>query len=199
MHTLEKILGLLRAQGKHQKDLMEYLGISKNVFTDWKGGRNSSYQKHLPRIAEFLGVSVDSLLVGTKSAPVTRIPVRGAVAAGVPIEAIEEILDYEELDAHMAAQGEYMALKLRGESMEPRMRSGDVVIVRLQPDVDSGDIAVVMVDGADATVKKIRKSPDGIMLVPYNPSYEPIFYNNAQIESLPVTILGKVVELRAKF
>ena len=197
MHTLDNILRLLKERGKKQKDLMEYLDISKNVFTDWKGGRNSSYLKHLPRIATFLGVSVDTLLGNGVSD--TKIPVRGLVAAGLPIEAVEDILDYEEITADMAAKGEYMALKLRGESMEPRMKNGDVVIVRIQPEVENGDVAVVLVGGAEATVKKVRISADGIMLVPYNPSYEPVYFSKKEIEELPVTIIGKVVELRAKF
>ena len=83
--------------------------------------------------------------------------------------------------------------------MEPRIAQGDVVIVRKQSDVDTGDIAVVLVNGNEATIKKIKKRPDGIMLIPINTNYEVMFYNNTEIEELPVLILGKVVELRAKF
>ena len=99
----------------------------------------------------------------------------------------------------MATSGDYFALQVRGRSMEPRMKEGDVVIIRQQPDVDNGDIAIVLVNGNDATIKKIGKSSEGIMLVPTNPAFEPIFYNNREIMELPVKILGKVVELRAKF
>ena len=83
--------------------------------------------------------------------------------------------------------------------MEPKFSEGDVVIVRKQPDVNSGDIAVVLVNGDDATIKKIKKRPEGVMLIPSNPNYEPMFYSNQEIEELPVVVLGKVVELRAKF
>lgn len=62
MQTLEMISLLLSQQNKKQKDLCAYLGISKNVFTDWKSGRNKSYMRHLPKIADFFGVSVDYLL-----------------------------------------------------------------------------------------------------------------------------------------
>ena len=98
--------------------------------------------------------------------------------AGIPIDAIEEILDYEEISEDMATSGDYFALQVRGRSMEPRMKEGDVVIIRQQPDVDNGDIAIVLVNGNDATIKKIGKSSEGIMLVPTNPAFEPIFYNN---------------------
>ena len=79
------------------------------------------------------------------------------------------------------------------------MSEGDVVIVRKQEDADSGDICVVLVNGCDATVKKIKKDANGVMLIPFNSDYEPIHYSNKDIETLPVIILGRVVELRAKF
>lgn len=127
------------------------------------------------------------------------IPVLGRVAAGVPITATEEVLDYEEITLEMANRGKYFALRVQGDSMEPKISNGDVVIVRQQPDVDSGQIAVVMVNGEDATVKRVVKQPNGIMLVANNPSYQPMFYSNEDIEKLPVRICGRVVELRAKF
>lgn len=129
----------------------------------------------------------------------TRIPVLGDVAAGIPIEAIQDIVDYEEIDEALAATGEFFGLRLKGASMEPRMRDGDVVIVRKQDDADTGDVAVVMVNGDNATVKRIKKEPSGITLIPNNPAYDPIYYSNTEIRDLPVRIIGKVVELRAKF
>ena len=122
----------------------------------------------------------------------------GYVRAGIPIDAVEEILDYEEITQEMAAQGEHFGLQIKGDSMEPKFSDGDVIIVRKQSNVDSGDIAVVLVNGNDATIKKIKKRPDGIMLIPTNPAYEVMFYNNSEIDSLPVSIIGKAVELRAK-
>lgn len=71
---------------------------------------------------------------------------------------MEEILDYEEITPDLAATGEFFALKIRGHSMEPRMMEGDVVIVRRQDDVDSGDVAIVLVNGDEATVKRVKKA-----------------------------------------
>ena len=79
------------------------------------------------------------------------------------------------------------------------MSDGDVVIVRKQEDVDNGDIAIVLVNGDEATVKKIKKFDGGINLIPTNPEYDVITYTNNEIISLPVRIIGKVVELRANF
>lgn len=128
-----------------------------------------------------------------------KIPVLGYVRAGIPIDAVEEILDYEEISQEMASQGEYFALSVKGDSMEPRIQEGDVVIVRKQSDVDSGEIAVVLVNGNDATVKKFVKHENGVSLVAFNAKYEPMFYTCAEVECKPVTVLGKVVELRGKF
>lgn len=130
----------------------------------------------------------------------TRIPVLGYVAAGIPIEAIEDVIDYEELSPETVKDGaEYFALQIQGASMEPKISDGDVVIVRKQPDVDSGQIAIVCVNGDRATCKKVMKHPGGILLQPLNPTYEATFYSADEVQSLPITILGRVVELRAKF
>ena len=83
--------------------------------------------------------------------------------------------------------------------MEPRICAGDVVIVRKQDDAETGDIAVVLVNGDAATVKKIKKRPEGLLLIPLNPAYETMFYSMTDVETLPVQIIGKVVELRGKF
>lgn len=128
-----------------------------------------------------------------------RIPVLGDVAAGIPIEAIEDIVDYEEISTTMASTGEFFGLRIKGASMEPRMRDGDVVIVRKQDTAETGDVVVVLVNGDSATVKRIKKEPSGITLIPNNPAYDSIYYSNDEIQSLPVRIIGKVVELRAKF
>lgn len=129
-----------------------------------------------------------------------RIPVLGRVVAGIPLEAITDIIDYEEIPPSMARTGKFFALQVRGKSMEPTLRNGDVVIVRQQPNVENGEIAIVLVNGDEATVKEVKESPAGITLIGHNVAvYTPHFYTRDQIESLPITILGKVVELRRKF
>lgn len=128
-----------------------------------------------------------------------KIPVLGRVAAGLPITAVENIIDYEEIPSSLAASGEFVALQIKGQSMEPRIYEGDVVIVRVQPTAETGDLAVVIVNGDEATVKKIKILPEGILLQPFNPTYQPMFYSCSDIENKPVRIFGKVVELRAKF
>lgn len=108
-------------------------------------------------------------------------------------------MDYEEIDAAMASTGEFFGLRIKGSSMEPRMCSGDVVIVRKQDTAETGDTVVVLVNGESATVKKIKYGSDGISLIPTNPLFDVQFYSAADVERLPVRVIGKVVELRAKY
>lgn len=129
-----------------------------------------------------------------------RIPVLGRVIAGIPIAAITDVLDYEEITPELARSGDFFALQVKGKSMEPKLYENDVVIVKQQPDVESGETAIVLVNGNDATIKQIQKSESGITLIGYNVAiYKPKFYSNKEIENLPVQILGKVIELRRKF
>lgn len=128
-----------------------------------------------------------------------RIPVLGNVAAGIPIEAIEDIIDYEEISEELAHTGEFFALKIKGDSMSPRICDGDVVIVRKQNDAESGDVVIAMVNGDNATCKRLAKYPSGIRLIPLNQAYEPLFFSNEEIENKPVRIIGKVVENRQKY
>ena len=127
-----------------------------------------------------------------------RIPVLGDVAAGIPIEAIEDIIDYEEIPAEMAEHGQFFGLRIKGDSMEPRICEGDVVIVRKQEDADSGDTVIACINGDSATCKRLIKYPDQIVLMPLNNKYDPIVFTMEDVKNTPLTIIGKVVELRGK-
>lgn len=192
-----KQLKILREQ-RHlsQAKLAVSLGLSSSTIGMYESGEREPNYETLELIADFFNVNMEYLLSG-KMDP-TRIPVLGKVVAGIPLEAIQEIIDYEEVPQYMS-NDEYFGLQIKGDSMEPKFSEGDVVIVRKQEDVDSGDIAIVLVNGNEATVKKIKKFEGGINLIPTNHAYDVITYTNAEIESLPVRIIGKVVELRAKF
>lgn len=129
-----------------------------------------------------------------------KIKVYGRVAAGIPMEMIEDIYDEEDIPVDWTRGGkEYFGLVIHGESMLPRMKEGDIIIVRKQPDAESGETVVATVNGYEATCKVLRKSPTGIELLPTNPAFDPQYYANEQVRDLPVRILGKVVELRAKY
>lgn len=187
-----------------QDELAKRLGYkSRSTIAKIESGENDLTQKKVAAFAKALNVSIDFLMDGNGSennSQGVRIPVLGRVVAGIPLEAIEEIEDYEEIPRKMASSGEFFALRIKGRSMEPKLTEGDIVIVRKQEDVDSGDTAIVLVNGDEATVKQIKKTEAGIMLIGFNVEvYQPHFYSNEQIEALPVRIIGKVVESRHKW
>ena len=127
------------------------------------------------------------------------IPVLGDVAAGIPIENNEDIIDYEEIPERYLHIGTFFALRIRGDSMSPRICEGDIVIVKQQSDAETGDIIIARVAYGTATCKRLRKYADGALeLISINPSYEPMFYNREQVESEPVEVIGLVVENRQK-
>lgn len=128
-----------------------------------------------------------------------KIPVLGRVAAGIPINAITEIIDTEEISEDMAKTGDFFALQIQGDSMEPKISNGDVVIVRQQDDAETGDTVIALINGDDAVCKRLRKYKEGLELISTNPSYAPLYFDEETIKNKPVKIIGKVVELRAKF
>lgn len=199
---MQVLRSLRKQQGLTQREVADMLGIHCTTYTKYETGASEPSFEMLRKLTEIFGVSSDYLL-GRTSGPGEKVgkltPVLGDVAAGIPIEAITDILDYEEIDAALARTGEFFGLRIKGASMEPRMREGDVVIVRQQETADTGDTVVVLVNGDSATVKKIKYGQDGITLLPTNPAYDPLFYSAAEVESLPVRIIGRVVELRAKY
>lgn len=188
-----------------QVDLCKKLDISQGTLSGWENGKYEPDNKSLIKLSQIFGSTVDYLL-GSDFSPVetvsryVKIPVLGYVPAGSPREAIEHVLAYEELDVQQFDMNfDYFGLKIKGDSMMPRIQDGDIVIVRCQPDVENGEIAIIREARENVTCKLIRKHIDGISLVPYNSAYDVRFFTNKEIEECPVEILGKVVELRSRF
>lgn len=176
-------------------------GVGTSFINNVERGQTPSVAK-VQMLADYLGVTVSDLL-GERTptrGDVLRIPVLGTIPAGVPLEAIEDILDWEELPAAWGDGGrEYFALRVQGDSMYPSYLEGDTVILRKQDCCDSGDDCAVLVNGQDATLKEVRlRENGGLELRPRNPAYPPKLYDPADVQNLPVTILGVVVELRRK-
>lgn len=196
-----QLKNLRKKAGITQMQLSEYMGVTQATLSGWENEKFEIDTASLKKIADYFNVSVDYLLgrEAQKSKKGVLIPVLGRVVAGIPIDAIEEILDYEEITQEMANSGEFFALKIKGDSMMPRIQENDVVIVRKQSQVDNGSIAIVLINGNEATCKKVQYNEKGVALISYNSSYTPMFYTKEECLTLPVTIIGKVVELRAKF
>lgn len=194
---------LMDIHNKDRNDICKDLNFKYTTFTDWINAKTYPRIDKIEMMANYFGVSkADLVEIQPKQSSFSKgviINVYGSVAAGVPIEAIEDIVDTEEITQDLARTGTFFGLKIKGDSMEPRMTTGDVVIVRKQDDAESGDIVIATVNGSDATCKRLKKYENGIALLSTNPSYEPMFFSNQEIEEKPVKIIGRVVELRAKF
>ena len=202
----KKIKQAREAKGVTLNDIAEKIGVAKSTIQRYENGKISTPKLPVVHaIASALDVNPSWLVgkspnmyepVNVNRSSAVRIPVLGSVPAGIPLEAIEDVIDYEEIPSAMASKGDYFALKINGHSMEPQIMDGDVVIVLKTDDVDSGDIAIVMVNGDDATCKKILKQDTGVQLVPINPDFDPLFFTNKEIASKPVRIIGRVSEIR---
>ena len=196
-----------------QTQIAEMLGVTQAAVSKWEVSNVPPGVINSKKLAEILDVTVDELLKGEKSEPVKevqyvpsdrskkfiRVPILGRIPAGIPIEAIEEVEDWEDFPISDTIQGrQYFGLKIKGDSMEPEYRDGDTIIVQQQENCNSGDDCAVMVNGDDATFKRVRLHEDGLTLQPLNTKYDPRFFTAKEVQSLPVRILGVVVEIRRK-
>lgn len=210
MNFKTRLKQLRNERGISQRQLAEFLKVAPSTISMYENGQREPNFEVLESLADFFNVDLNYLL--GKSDKTTKlmledsqppqgiqIPVLGTVAAGIPISAVQDILDYEEVPQSWKSQGEFFGLRIKGDSMQPKMDDGDVVIVRQQSDANNGDTIIALVNGDDATCKKLQKTDNGIMLVSTNPNYLPMFFTNEEIVTKPVVILGKVVELRSKF
>lgn len=211
LELYKNIKRLREEKGLSQDSLAKLTGYTdRSSITKIEKGQVDLQQSKIELFAKALGTT-SSELVGwdSNASPLTDsirqkkkgviINVLGRVAAGIPLEAMEEIIDTEEITEEMAATGSFFGLKIKGDSMVPLICDGDIVIVRQQDDAENGDTVIATINGTDATCKRLRKYRNGIELIANNPTYDPLEFSNEDICEKPVCILGKVVELRRKF
>jgi len=201
MTLKDRIKELAKQRGISLPVLEADLGFGNSTIVKWD--KSTPNAEKLNAVAQYFGVTMDYLLNGTSNTTSSKkgiaIKVLGRVAAGIPIDAIEEIVDTEEITEEMAKTGNFFGLKIKGDSMTTSICNGDVVIVRQQNDAETGDIVIATINGDEAVCKRLRKYKNGIELISNNPSYKTLEFTNEEIENKPVKIIGKVVELRRKF
>ncbi len=184
------------------------MGFPSASVVKWKRGtipRGTTLQK----IADYFSVTVNDLLSDTPPAPSKlhreqgeKIAVLASVGAGIPLEAIVTF-DQDDPDAweeiSRTDDAQYFALRIRGNSMEPLIRYGEIVIVRKQEEYNDGDIVIALVNGDEGVCKLLEyRDNGGICLRSLNPEYPPLVFSREQIETLPVRIMGRCVERRGK-
>lgn len=207
----DNLKGFFIQKGVTQKELAKYMGVSAPTVNDWLKGRVLPRMDKIDKLCVYFNVMRSDFLEAPandtpppNAIPMNtytyKIPLLGRVAAGEPIYADEHIESYEYIDSRYKDDGnEYFALRIDGQSMEPTIMDGDIVIVRQQSFAENGQIAIVLIDGEDATAKEVRESAEGITLIGHNVAvYTPHFYSHKQIEELPVKIIGVVTEIRRR-
>lgn len=203
---MNRIKQIRTAKKLNQTELARLVGVSQAALSGYETGKFEPDQETLIKIARVLETSLDHLLGNddalrreqqhlSGSASGVRINVYAKIPAGIPLEAVDDIVDFEDIPYDMTKGGkEYIGFKISGSSMYPKYIEGDTVIVLRQPDCNSGQDCVVYVNGYDATLKKVVKQENGIWLQPLNPTFEAVFYPyNGKNE---IKILGIVKQIR---
>lgn len=201
--------------GITQKEVADFVGVSEATVSRWESGHIDNMRRDriaalskILRLSPLAIMGIDDTDLSTRlpdmvpiDARTFRVPIVGRVAAGRPIVADEEIVGYEYIDNRYSKDGhEYFGLRIVGKSMEPTIMDGDIVIVRRQNYVENGEIAIVLIDGEEATAKEVKESADGITLIGHNAAvYTPHFYSAQEVKNLPVQIIGRVVQSIRKF
>ena len=192
-----------------QQELADKTNIERSTISRIENGEIDTSIDNAIKIANALEIPLEEIIAKDLrfdnispveiDKDVVKIPVLGVIPAGVPIEAIEEVLDYEEIPKDWCKSGkEFFGLKIKGDSMFPKYIDNDVVIFEKTNDFNNGDECAVMVNGDDCTFKKVLKHEQGITLQPLNSAYDIKMYSNEDIEKLPIKIIGVAKEMRRK-
>lgn len=194
----------LNYSNMRQVDLVEKTKLDKTLINKYLSGIMKAKQDKLTILADALNVNevwlmgynvpmernIDKIEIDNKQA----FPLLGTVKAGYNYLASENIIGYVNLDRNIPNPEEYFALKVTGDSMQPVLYDDDIVIVHSQNDVESGQIGIILIDGEEATVKKIIKHKDSIELISFNSYYPP----KKLTKNSEFKIIGRVVEARIK-
>lgn len=199
---MNRIKFLREEKGLYQKDLAKLLDVSIPAINYYENEKRAIDTDTASILADYFNVSIDYLLgkSDTRNTFVTinKIPILGTVKAGYNWLAEENIVDYITIKENMPNIKEYFALRITGDSMLPLLSDGDLLIVHSQDDVESGQTAVILINGEEATVKKIIKTNEGIELHAMNPYYPVKKFTFEDMKNIPVKIIGRVRQAKIK-
>ena len=188
----------LRAEsGLTQDRLGELVGVTGKAVCSWELGLKTPRMPVIERLADLFGVSKTEIIEDAKSTPVspiTRVPILGRVAAGSGCLADDNLDGYENVPTDiLSTEEEYILLNVKGDSMSPKIEEGDRLLIQLQPSVDSGSYAVVLIDDEDGVVKKVCYSKNRIELISENPYDPPRIFEDSEVTRVRVVGLVKYI------
>lgn len=205
----------------NQSDLAKLLNVTQQTISNWENGTTEIDKESIKKLMERFKVSSDYILgltdlpielsklkfndnvipINLNNYDMNKVPILGSIAAGNPREAIanNDIDDYIITDVSYRNKDLCFGLRVTGTSMEPRIYEGDVAIIELCDWVTSGEIAAVRVNNDDTTLKKVKFEQDGMWLIGFNPSFQPIYYTATECAELPVTVIGRLVQVIQKY
>lgn len=183
---------LREKMGLNQTELANKLHISASAIGMYETDKRDPSDDLKILIANFFGVSVDYLM-GTEKEKKGLLPVLGVVKAGYDYLAEQNIIDYINPYMEITEHENYFGLLVKGDSMSPQFDDGDYVVVhKTDGCFESGKICVVLINGDEATIKKVVKTADGIELYAFNPYYPMKKYSFEEIKTLKIQIIGVV-------
>ena len=203
----------LEYSNMRQVDLVEKTGLDKTLINKYLAGLMKAKQDKLTILADALNVNeiwlmgyevpMDRNLNSLNITPISelnqiQIPLLGKVKAGYDYLADENKIGRLYLDYVPSDPENYYALQVTGNSMEPLFSNGDIAIVHKQDDFESGNTCIVLINGDEATVKKVVRMEDGIDLIAMNPYYPVRHFSSEEMKKIPVKIIGKVIEARKR-
>lgn len=180
------------------EDIVDYVQVSRPTVCRWMNGDTKKISdEKLKRLSEILKTSEDHLCGRDKTSLLK--PIFGIVKAGYDLYAEENILGYEEVTKQESLQGDYY-LRVTGDSMiGSRIYDGDLLYIQACSDVDSGQIAIILINGDEATVKRIIKKDHMLILEATNPAYENRYYSEQEVKEIPIRIIGRVLYNKVTF
>lgn len=195
----------MEINNKTRYDVCKDLNLPYTTFAEWYHGKIYPRIDKIEMLANYFNIKKSDLIeeknktdpLGT---PVTSIPLVGSVKAGYNYLAQENWIGTVDVESSLVGSGDdYFALKVKGDSMAPTFLEDDIVIIKKQNDCENNEYAVVIINGDEGTLKKIKKTDSGIILQPLNPAYGPVMYTKKEMETIPIIIVGVVKQLKREF
>ncbi len=213
-----RLRNLRQSKDMSQNELARRLNLASSSVARYESGDRKPDTDRLVDIANLFNVTTDYLLCKTDSPylyvedlastvrlspdsreKAIRVPTLGYIRGGEPMITDDNFLGYEEMVVPSTTSADdFIGLKVEGDSMMPLINEGSIVIIKLQPTCEMNDVCAVRVNDEAVTVKRVKRLPDGLYLIPENSAYSPKFFTADEVTNLPVEIIGKVIEIRTK-